>query len=91
MKSFDLVIGNVFGSNAFNMILFASLDAAHPGSLFADISPSHAVKSLSVILATNVAVLGQLYHVETRRRPGEAKAVRTGEMIRLERRRVGRG
>ena len=39
MKSFDLVIGNVFGSNAFNMILFVPLDAAHPGSLFADISP----------------------------------------------------
>lgn len=29
----DLAIGNAFGSNAFNMLLFAPLDAVHPGSL----------------------------------------------------------
>ena len=75
MKSFDLVIGNVFGSNAFNMILFLPLDAAHRGSLFADISPSHEVTSLAVILATAVAVLGQLYHVEKRRRIVEPDAL----------------
>ena len=75
MKAFDLVIGNVFGSNAFNMILFWPLDAAHPGSLFADISPSHAVTSLAVILATTVAVLGQLYHVEKRKRVVEPDAL----------------
>lgn len=75
MKAFDLVIGNVFGSNAFNMILFLPLDAAHPGSLFADISPSHAVTSLAVILATAVAALGQLYHVEKRRRIIEPDAL----------------
>lgn len=75
MKSFDLVIGNVFGSNAFNMILFVPLDAAHSGSIFADISPSHAVTSLAVILAMSVAVLGQLYHVEKRRRIVEPDAL----------------
>jgi cation:H+ antiporter len=75
MKSFDLVIGNVFGSNAFNMILFVPLDAAHPGLLFADISSSHAVTSSAVILATSVAVLGQLYHVEKRRRLVEPDAL----------------
>jgi cation:H+ antiporter len=68
MKAFDLVVGNVFGSNAFNMILFLPLDAAHPGVFFADISPSHAVTSLAVILATAVAALGQLYNVEKRQR-----------------------
>ena len=66
MKAFDLVIGNVFGSNAFNMLLFLPLDAAHQGSLFADISPSHGVTALAVILATSVATLGQLYQVEKR-------------------------
>jgi cation:H+ antiporter len=75
MKSIDLVIGNVFGSNVFNMILFLPLDAAHPGSLFADISPSHAVTSFAVILATTVAVAGQLYHVEKRRRVVEPDAL----------------
>ena len=75
MKSFDLVIGNVFGSNAFNMILFLPLDAAHTGSLFADISPSHTITALAVILATAVAALGQLYHVEKRRRVIEPDAL----------------
>jgi len=74
MKAFDLVIGNVFGSNAFNMLLFVPLDAAHSGPLFADISPTHAVTSLAVILATTVATLGQLYHVEKRTRVVEPDA-----------------
>jgi cation:H+ antiporter len=75
MKSFDLVVGNVFGSNAFNMVLFVPLDAAHPGSLFVDVSQSHAITSLAVIIATTVAVLGQLYHVEKRRRIVEPDAL----------------
>ena len=62
----DLAIGNAFGSNAFNMVLFAPLDAVHPGSLFAAVGPAHAVTALSVIIATSVAVLGQLYQVERR-------------------------
>jgi cation:H+ antiporter len=62
----DLAIGNTFGSNAVNMILFAPLDASHPGSLFAAVSPVHAVTTLAIILATAVAVLGQLYRVERR-------------------------
>jgi cation:H+ antiporter len=62
----DLAIGNTFGSNAFNMILFAPLDAAHPGSLFSAAAPVHAVTALAVITATAVAVLGQLYRVERR-------------------------
>lgn len=75
MKAFDLVIGNVFGSNAFNMILFVPLDAAHPGSIFAAIAPSQAVTPLAVILATSVATMGQLYHVEKRWRLVEPDAL----------------
>jgi hypothetical protein len=48
------------------MVLFAPLDAAHPGSLFAAAAPIHAVTALAVITATAVAVLGQLYRVERR-------------------------
>jgi cation:H+ antiporter len=68
MKSFDLVIGNIFGSNAFNMVLLVPLDAAHPGSLLAAAASTHAVTSLAVIAATTIAILGQLYHLESRRR-----------------------
>jgi cation:H+ antiporter len=62
----DLAIGNAFGSNAFNMILFVPLDAAFPGSLFEAVSPAHAVTAFAVIVATAIAVLGQLYHAERR-------------------------
>jgi cation:H+ antiporter len=66
MGAIDLAIGNTFGSNAFNMILFLPLDAVHAGPLFAAVSPVHAVTSFAVIVATAIAVLGQLYHVERR-------------------------
>ena len=62
----DLAIGNVFGSNAFNMVLLAPLDACHSGSLFAALSPGHAITALAGVVATAVAVLGQLYRVERR-------------------------
>lgn len=62
----DLAIGNIFGSNAFNMIMFVPLDALCPGSLFETLSPVHAVTAFAVIVATAITVLGQLYHVERR-------------------------
>lgn len=66
MGAFDLAIGNTFGSNAFNMVLFVPLDACHPGPLFAAVNPAHAVTALAVVVATATAVLGQLYHEERR-------------------------
>jgi intracellular septation protein A len=48
------------------MILFVPLDAVHPGPLFAAVSPAHAATAFAVIVATTVAVLGQLYQVERR-------------------------
>lgn len=66
LGAFDLAIGNVFGSNAFNMVLFVPLDAAHPGALFAAVSPAHAVTAVAVIVATAIAILGLLEHEERR-------------------------
>ncbi len=73
--AFDLVVGNVFGSNAFNMMLFAPFDAVHDGSLFAAANPAHAASAFAMILATVIAVLGQLYSLERRRRVVEPDAV----------------
>jgi len=73
--AFDLVVGNVFGSNAFNMVLFAPLDAVHDGPLFAAANPAHAASAFAVILATVIAVLGQLYSLEHRKRIVEPDAV----------------
>ena len=62
----DLAIGNAFGSNAFNIVLFVPLDLLHEGSFFLSMSGAHAVTAFTVVLATAIAVLGQLYHGERR-------------------------
>ena len=64
----DLAIGNVFGSNAFNMFLLVPLDIVQPGSLLASVSSEHAITCVAAVLATHVVVMGQLYHVESRTR-----------------------
>lgn len=70
----DLAIGNVFGSNAFNMVLLGPLDLIHPGSLLASVSTSHVVTCVAAVLATQVAVMGQLYNAERRIRVIEPDA-----------------
>jgi cation:H+ antiporter len=75
MKAFDLALGNIFGSNAFNMVLLVPLDLAHRGPLLAAVSQTHILTALAAILATAIAVLGQLYKVEKRIRFVEPDAV----------------
>lgn len=67
MGAIDLAIGNVFGSNAFNMLLLVPLDVIHAGPILADVSPTHAITCVATIVATLIVVLGQLYNVEKRR------------------------
>lgn len=66
LGALDLAIGNALGSNAFNMILFVPLDVVHSGPFFQALSPTHAVTAFAVVIATSIAVLGQLYRVERR-------------------------
>lgn len=68
MGAHDLAIGNVFGSNAFNVLLLIPLDLAHKGPLLASVSKGHTITCLAAIVGTLVVVLGQLYHVERRKR-----------------------
>ena len=75
LGAFDLMIGNVFGSNAFNMLLFLPLDLAFPGTLFAVTSPAHLISVMAVVLATSVVIMGQLYQAESRKRILEPDAV----------------
>jgi cation:H+ antiporter len=67
LGAFDLAVGNIFGSNAFNMLLFFPLDLAFPGTLLAVASPVHMVSVLAVILAMAIAIMGQLYQSEAHR------------------------
>ena len=66
MGAVDLAIGNIFGSNAFNMVIFVAIDLVYDGSLFAAGSPNHAVTAAMVIFVTGVAILGLLYRAEKR-------------------------
>ncbi len=76
MGAFDLAVGNVFGSNAFNMVLLIPLDMAYQqGSLLAAVSPNHVLTCLASIIVTCVAVAGQLYQVERRVKLIEPDAV----------------
>lgn len=68
MGAHDLAIGNVFGSNAFNMVLLVPLDVVHKGPILAAVSTGHAVTCVAAITATMVVVVGQLYQVEPRKR-----------------------
>ena len=67
MGAFDLALGNIFGSNSFNMLLLVPLDLVQPGSLLSVVSTTHAFTCLATVLITAIAVMGQLYHMERRR------------------------
>ena len=67
MKAFDLALGNIFGSNCFNMVIFVPLDLADDGSLLSSVSRTHVYTALCVIVVTTVVILGQLYRVEKKK------------------------
>lgn len=75
MRSFDLAIGNIFGSNSFNMLIIAGADMAFPGALLASVSQTHLLTCLGVILVSTIAVLSQLYPIEKRIRLVEPDAL----------------
>lgn len=75
LGAFELAVGNIFGSNAFNMVILLPLDAVSPGALLSQVSHSHAVTGLCAIGITCVAIAGQLYHEEKRRKLLEPDAL----------------
>lgn len=75
MRAFDLVVGNAFGTISFNLLLLAPVDFFYQGSLMADSSSTHTVTALAAILTISVAIMGQLYHAEKRRRIVEPDAI----------------
>ncbi|MHB1188252.1 sodium:calcium antiporter [Thiobacillus sp.] len=59
MGAVDLAIGNLFGSNLFNIAILAIDDLAYlPGPLFADVSISHAASAFSAMMMSGLAVVG---------------------------------
>lgn len=67
LGAFDLAVGNLFGSNAFNMAAFFFADAAYrEGGLLASVSQSHALTALWSMLMMNIGLMGIIYRAEKR-------------------------
>jgi cation:H+ antiporter len=67
MGALDLAVGNLFGSNGFNMVVFVALDLASPGgSVFAALSPAHLVTGLFGMLLTALGLAAIVYRAERR-------------------------
>ncbi|GJL82494.1 MAG: sodium/calcium exchanger membrane protein [marine bacterium B5-7] len=58
----DMAIGNLLGSNLFNIAILAVDDLLYlKGPLFADISISHSISAVSATMMTGVAIIGLFY------------------------------
>ena len=67
LGAYDLAVGNLFGSNAFNMAVLLPADLAYrKGPLLASVEPTHAVTAFVSILLMSVGIMGIIYRAEKR-------------------------
>jgi cation:H+ antiporter len=67
--TYDLAVGNLLGSNCFNMLVLVPLDVVDGGrSLLADTGRALSIGALAGMLLTGLAILGILDRAERRRR-----------------------
>lgn len=65
--AFDLAVGNLFGSNAFNMAALFITDVAYrQGPLLSSVSSTHPMTGLWSIVLMNVGLMGIIYRAEKR-------------------------
>ena len=63
----DMAIGNLFGSNLFNVAILAVDDLFYlDGPLLSRVNSLHALSALSAVMMTGVAIVGLLYRPKTR-------------------------
>ena len=63
----DMAIGNLLGSNLFNVLILAVDDVFYrPGVLLANVSPVHAVTAASAITMTGLAMVGLFFRPRSR-------------------------
>lgn len=66
----DLVFGNIFGSNLFNMVVLSIDDAVlFQGSLYAVASPANIIAACAAMTMTTVAIIGLTYRIPHKRLP----------------------
>jgi len=62
LGAIDMAVGNLFGSNLFNIGILAIDDLVFlKGPLLANVAPVHAVSALSAVMMTGVAIVGLFY------------------------------
>ncbi|NCD18847.1 MAG: sodium:calcium antiporter [Actinobacteria bacterium] len=72
----DLAVGNLFGSNAFNMFVIVLVDVAHvEGPVLAAVDATQAIAGVGAILLMSLALAALVHGVETRVRRLEPDAV----------------
>jgi cation:H+ antiporter len=68
MDAVDLAIGNLFGSNIFNIFILALDDLFFiKGPILLFVNSSHTVSALSAIIMTSIAIIGLTYRTEKKR------------------------
>lgn len=62
LGALDMALGNLFGSNLFNMAILAIDDLFYlPGLLLSNVSQSHVVSALSAMMMSGIAIVGLFY------------------------------
>jgi cation:H+ antiporter len=65
--AFDLAVGNLFGSNAVNMVLFLPVDAAsRAGPVFDALGASHVISALVATSLMAMSLVALIYRVRRR-------------------------
>jgi cation:H+ antiporter len=67
LDAVDMAIGNLLGSNLFDMLIVAADDVAYnKGPLLAAVSPAHAISAFGAVIMSGIFIVALLYRPETR-------------------------
>ena len=67
LGAYDLAIGNLFGSNAFNIFALVFVDIAYrQGPVLSNVSEVQAIAALFAVVLMATAMMGIIYHAERR-------------------------
>lgn len=68
IDAIDLAIGNLFGSNIFNILILAIDDIFFiKGPILSFVNPNHIISALSAIAMTTIAIIGLTYRASKKR------------------------
>jgi cation:H+ antiporter len=60
--AYDMAVGNVLGSNIFNILILVATDAAYlEGSVYRAVSTQHLITAITAIILSSIAVIGLFY------------------------------